>query len=932
MATPQRSVLARSRRRAAPAALLALAAGLLIAAAPAADWFAQPVARAERQPRRPAGLDLPELSPTVATRLAAPYLKPDEARALRAFHGQATDADLADPATRARVALIRGAFADPALSDPAADPLDRAEALLERGDPAACLAILNAPADAPITARAIRLRVETLEQLGRADEAQRAAAAIEPDLIRGRYTDAPSVVEAVRTVAALTRLRGPGGEPGSDHKALMSILGSVRTQMDPLYWPAILEEARLLLEKDNPEEAAQAIEQALSLCPASAQALALLGQMAVNSYSIPQADQIAAAIDALAAVRGVDAPAPDESADAPAPSPLGAAVRAKAMIRLGDADAVAQALAAALAATPARRELMELSIAGIALRFDDAATDRALADYDATVPGGPRALLAAGKALAEARQYDPAAALLRRAAERAPFWAVVAIEQGLLEMQSGRDEEALTALERAAKLDPFNVRAGNSLRLIREVIGYARVESEHFVVRAKPGIDVLLAREMLPALEENFRIVTGNSEGAIDHVPPRTLIDLMPDHQWFAVRIAGMPAIHTIAASTGPIIAMETPRDGPRHTGTYDWQRVVRHEYAHTVGLHRTNNRTPHWFTEAQAVYLEQAPRAWSTVQLLTNVLLNDALFDFTEINIAFTRPRKPTDRAQAYAQGHWMYQFMVETYGGRRVLELMDRFARGVREEQAFTETFGVGRERFMEDFKPWARSQLIAWGTLPPDGVPTVKELLTQLPAAQRPAPDADPAADAAAPPPVDDKAPAAPPTITGDMIDRWLAQHPAHPEVLELAVTRAIQQAGGDPSPDMIPLLRRYAAARPSDPMPHRHLARLALASATPGDAIEHLEYLDAREERVPTWAVQLATLYAQAGRWDLASAKVERATRIAPYVASHRELAATIALQRNDPRTAERHIEFLAALEPDREIHRQRLEAVRRMASP
>ncbi|MBL8990979.1 MAG: hypothetical protein JNJ48_05295, partial [Phycisphaerae bacterium] len=893
-------------------------------------WSVQPVARAERQPRRPAGLDLPDLSPTVATRLAAPYLKADEARALRAFHGQATDADLADPATRARVALIRGAFTDPALSDPAADRLDRAEALLERGDPAACLAALDAPADAPITARAIRLRVEALEQLGRADDAQRAAAAVEHDLVRGRYTDAPSVVEAVRTVAALTRLRGPGGEPGSDHKALMSILGSVRTQMDPLYWPAILEEARLLLEKDNPEEAAQAIEQALALCPASAQALALLGQMAVNSYSIPQADQIAAAIDALSAVRGTDAPTPpipDDPAGAPAPSPLGAAVRAKAMIRLGDADAVAQALAPALAGAPGRRELMELAIAGAALRFDDAATERALADYDAKVPGGPRALLAAGKALAEARQYAPAAALLQRAAERAPHWAVVAIEQGLLEMQSGRDEQALVALERAAKLDPFNVRAGNSLRLIREVIGYARVESEHFVVRAKPGIDVLLAREMLPALEENFRIVTGASEGAIDHVPPRTLIDLMPDHQWFAVRIAGMPAIHTIAASTGPIIAMETPRDGPRHTGTYDWQRVVRHEYAHTVGLHRTNNRTPHWFTEAQAVYLEQAPRAWSTVQLLTNVLLNDALFDFTEINIAFTRPRKPTDRAQAYAQGHWMYQFMVETYGGRRVLELMDRFARGVREEQAFTETFGVGREQFMDAFKPWARRQLIAWGTLPPEGVPTVKQLLQPSPDAQppAPAPDADPDVG-------DDKAPAAPPTITGEMIERWLAQYPAHPEVLELAVTRAIQQAGGDPTPDMIPLLRRYAAARPSDPMPHRHLARLALASATPTDAIEHLEYLDAREERVPTWAAQLATLYAQAGRWDLAFASSERATRIAPYVASHRELAATIALKRNDPRTAERHIEFLAALEPDREIHRQRLEAVRRMASP
>lgn len=873
---------------------------------------------ARRPPRRGEGLELPELSETARKRATASYLTAEEGRALRAFHGIATAEDLGDIPTRAKVALWRGAFDDPALSDASADLLDRAEALLERGQPSEAISLLG-ELKAPAPPRAIRVRVDALEQLGRVDEAIKAAEALGAELAAGKLQTPPEIVEGVRAVASLTRLKGSQDEPGSDHKALMSILGRVRNQMDPMYWPAILEEARLLLEKDNPEQAAKAIEQALSLNPGCAQALAILGQMSVNSFAFEQGEQIAKVIDRLATMPGDGAP-PAPLPPPVAASPLSATIRARAMLRQDDPDGAEAALAQALSRFPARRDLLESQVAAQALRYDPAATEQLIAAYERLVPGSPRALFAAGKALSEARQYGPAAEFLARAAGRAPHWALVAIEQGLLEMQSGRDEQALTALERAAALDPFNVRAGNSLKLIREVIGYARVQSEHFIVRARPGIDAMLASEMLSSLEENYAIVTGPAPGQIDYKPKaRTLIDLMPDHQWFAVRIAGLPAIHTIAASTGPIIAMETPRDGPRHSGTYDWQRVVRHEYAHTVGLERTGNRVPHWFTEAQAVFLENSPRAYNTVQLLTNALLHDALFDFVKINIAFTRPEKPTDRPQAYAQGHWMYQYMVETYGGRKVLDLMDRFAAGTREEQAFREVFGVGRDEFMTAFKVWARAQLIAWGMLPPEGTPTVEELLKQEAAAGgASAPDA----------PKIDAAPE-PPEITQSLIDKWLAKYPAHPDVLELAVTKALERTNGVVTEETAPLLERYAAARPVDPMPHRHLARLALDSAEPARAIPHLEYMDAREEHIPTWASNLATLYAQAGDLERAAAKAERATRIAPYVATLRELAATLALQRKDPATAKRHIEFLVALEPDRPIHKQRLEAVRKM---
>jgi predicted Zn-dependent protease len=61
-----------------------------------------------------------------------------------------------------------------------------------------------------------------------------------------------------------------------------------------------------------------------------------------------------------------------------------------------------------------------------------------------------------------------------------------------------------------------------------------------------------------------------------------------------------------------------------------------------------------------------------------------------------------------------------------------------------------------------------------------------------------------------------------------------------------------------------------------------------------------------------------------------AKAARATQSAPYNASYRELAAAPAIKAKDYKVAERHIRALIALEPDRPLHQQRLEALLKMA--
>lgn len=903
----------------------ALLAG--VAAAPTVR-AQQPERDLPAQSEHKAPIAAPDLSDSVLKLLEAEYLKDSERKDLRVFHGVWKETDLDTVQRRATAALIRGAYDDPALADPATPVEDRAEAAMIRGEPQAAIDLLK---DAR-TLRAMRVRAQSLEMLGRTEDA---AKALDPlvETLKANPVSAPDLVEGIRGLIIRSRVRPQEEQAGGDFQRMESLFAIARDQLDRLYWPADVAEAELLLDKDNNKDGGAAAMQALQLCPSSAHAWLLVGRLSVDTFNFDGTEEVAARLQKL---------------DAPS-SPWAALLLARARLRQNDPDGADEALKPALARFPHMRPLLAVQAAVAALRYDYDKAEQLAAAYDTLSPGSADALLEIGRTLSEARQYDKAADFLSRAAKRAPYRAEPVAELGLLGLQSGHDQEALETLQRAVALDPFNSRVKNSLKLVEDLATFKRVESEHFIVRYKDGPDSPLATDMLAPLERMYRRVTGKGPGGIDHEPTgKTIIDLMPDARAFAVRIAGVTRIHTMAASTGPTIAMESPREGPGHSiGTYDWLRVVRHEFTHTVTLSRTKNRIPHWFTEAAAVYLEGAPRDYPTCQLLESALDNNALFEFSEINLAFVRPRKRTDRPLAYAQGHWMYEYMIDTWDERAPLDLMDHYAAGEREDAAMRAVLGVGQEQFLEQFKVWARQQLATWGLGHRDGEPTMAQILVEEAAAKDDlkkglSESLDAAIDSAAWS-VAGGGGGSPewsphlPKPDAEMVGRWLEKYPDHPDLLEAKLHYTIAAADNTPKPEMVPLLEQYAAARPVDPLPHQFLARLYLG-VKDGETIEgkgqegaipHLEWLDAREQHSPSYAAELARRYAAVQDWDKAAAKAERATTIAPFDADYRELAATIAIQHHDLKTAERHIEALTVIEPKVEKHKQRLEAVRKM---
>jgi len=168
---------------------------------------------------------------------------------------------------------------------------------------------------------------------------------------------------------------------------------------------------------------------------------------------------------------------------------------------------------------------------------------------------------------------------------------------------------------------------------------------------------------------------------------------------------------------------------------------------------------------------------------------------------------------------------------------------------------------------------------------------------------------------------------PELTDQVLDRWLARFPNHPDLLRLRLDR--WRATRPIGPEMISLLDAYASARSVDPMPQQMLAAIHLASSRPEQAIPYIESIDRLQKYDNTYAVELARLYQKQGRFDQSLNHIDRAVLIAPYDARLREKAAGIAIQAENLPNARRHLVALTVLEPDREQHVKRLEALDRM---
>lgn len=809
-----------------------------------------------------------ELAPMIRKLLDDPATSETERRRLALFHGQWTEIDDPTPAEQARIAHDAFRLMDARLVESSGPTGWQASAALRRGDAHQAVELIKSDQ----TAQGALLRATALDMLGRRREA---TSVLIPWRHRLHEETIDDPAELTAATQAMVMLADFEGRPAQDYHFAMNLYAKAHDELDRLYWPAYLAEAELLIAKDNAAEAVKAALAALRLNPTCGPAWYLLGKISLDRFDFERA------IACEKQLRRINRS-----------HLLADMLESEMLLTQRDPQSALSVIRRAQETYPRHRRLVALQAAAQTLNYDEAGVAAALARAEELAPGHAGVYHVMGQFLSMGRQYLASERHLRVAIERDPNWAQPRIDLGLMLLQSGKEKAAGKELQLAVDLDPFHTRAVNSLKLVDHLLEYEQFETDHFIIKFREGIDRVLAQDIAGQIETIYDQVTQT----YGHRPRRkTLIEIMPDDQWFGVRITGMPWIWTIGASTGDVIALTPPRHGKHQRGPFDWLDVIQHEFVHTVTLDQTDNRVPHWFTEACAVATQETRRDFEACQLLAAAMQSDALFDLDQINWGFIRPKSPAERPLAYAQADWMIEFITHRKGHRAVIEMLEVYREGGTDADALFQATGLSVELFMSQFKSWAREQILEWGLGAQPEDPRIEVALLEAE------------------------------TGNDQSLGTLIQEYPSHPKLLKAAATGAISSGDGDKARQAV---LRYAVTCPVDPWSSKALTSLAISQGTTEAAIGPLQRLDRAELHMAQWAHQLAKLHRAAGRLEAAEGAVGRALRREPYSAELRELAATIQLQRRRPQSALYHLDALAILEPDRAHHWVRLAALHR----
>ncbi len=698
--------------------------------------------------------------------------------------------------------------------------------------------------------------------------------------------------------------------------------------VDETYWPAELELAKLLLEAHNDKDGGAQIQATLELNPNCCEAKLILVKWATENYDFEQATA------GLQELR-------EHSDSAEIPEAEG-----RLLLKQRLPEQAIGPLNEAVRLDPNLPEARGLLAGAYYLRSDSLRADEQLGAIAAPQGGPhPEALFEAAEILRDARQFTRAEKLYLQAGKSASWWGEPFAALAQLYLETGQETKAKAAYDESFKIDPYNMRASNQLRLLDYLKQFASVETPHFIIRyaAKADLadpnstaktqDRILAELAGEWMEKVYPEVCGYFQA---YPEVKTQVELFPSHEEFGVRTTGLPWIGTVGACTGNVIAMDVPRGGAKNTmGAFDWARVMRHEFTHTVTLYMTDNRIPHWLTEAAACVQEQAPRDWEDCQLLAMNYRSGKLFKYQDLNWGFIRPKRSIDRMLAYRQSEWIYQYIVEVYGQPTMLKFLHCFKDGLTESQALQATFGRTPDTFNQDFLEWAGKQIAGWG-IPTDPLPSAGDAKTALDAH----PD-DPklmfqlaSAEIGAGKVADDTVALLRHALEKDpkysaarellgfvlhhqkkdaearqMFEQVVQEDPHRPVTLRTLGQMAMETENFDEAEKWFLQLQQV---RPLESTSYENLAGIYLIQHKYGPAIAQLTELqrhEQKDERIPR---KLAELYRQNQQLDDAAQMAYKSIRINPYNPINHNLMGQILLQQNQPGKAIEYFKYATDL--------------------
>ena len=368
-----------------------------------------------------------------------------------------------------------------------------------------------------------------------------------------------------------------------------------------------------------------------------------------------------------------------------------------------DRDAAVRALDALAGVKPGTAEEAALRAAIAYDQGGAAAIDAPLAALRAINPRSALGYRRIGEQASRRYRFAEAAEYMARAGKLDADDPEAFLGLGLALMRTGDEKESRTALDRSWELDKSNRLTKNLLDVLDTIDTFEVVPHGEFIFKfAKPEAAVMKAYA-LPLADEAYKTFTARygfkPAGPI-------LVEMFPVHDDFAVRTMALPGLEgALGACFGRVIGMVSPR--AREPGEFSWQATLWHEIAHVFTLQVTKFKVPRWLTEGISTYEEHRRRpAWGRELTLefASLFSQGKTFGVKGLPAAFKRPET---LALAYFEASLVVEHLVDVNGDAGLRTLLQAYADGASDTEAFAKAFGRSVDAVDATFKTFVEQR---------------------------------------------------------------------------------------------------------------------------------------------------------------------------------------------------------------------------------
>jgi tetratricopeptide (TPR) repeat protein len=368
-----------------------------------------------------------------------------------------------------------------------------------------------------------------------------------------------------------------------------------------------------------------------------------------------------------------------------------------------DRDAAVKALDALAAVKPGTADEAALRAAIAYDRGGAAAIDAPLEALRAINPRSALGYRRIGEQASRRYRFAEAADYMARATKVDPDDPAAFLGLGLSLMRTGDEKEARAGLDRSWSLDKSNRLTKNLLDVLDTIDTFEVVPHGEFIFKFAKHEAAVLKAYALPLADEAYK--TFQARYGFKPAGP-ILVEVFPKHDDFAVRTMGLPGLEgALGACFGRVIGMDSPR--ARQPGEFSWQATLWHEIAHVFTLQVTKFKVPRWLTEGISTYEEHRRRpAWGRELALefANQFSEGKTFGVKGLPAAFKRPE---NLALAYFEASLVVEHLVDVNGDAGLRTLLQAYADGASDTEAFAKAFGRSVDAVDATFKTFVEQR---------------------------------------------------------------------------------------------------------------------------------------------------------------------------------------------------------------------------------